>query len=172
MHKAFLLLDRMFPALQSRSVVMLAALLAAVLVGTLAPATPAEAITRKQRIQNAFSVVNDQRGDRYQYGAAGPHRFDCSGLTYYSFRKAGFRNVPRTSSAQARHTRRIPKSQLRRGDFVFFYNGAARASNVYHLGVFAGWVKGRRVIVHAPSTGKRVHRAKIWTRSWFAGTLR
>jgi hypothetical protein len=32
-------------------------------------------MTRKQRIQHAFSVVNDQRGDRYRYGAAGPHRF-------------------------------------------------------------------------------------------------
>jgi len=159
-------------ALTGRSFVALAALLVAVLVGSLTAAPPAEAMTRKQRIQHAFSVVNDQRGDRYQYGATGPHRFDCSGLTYYSFRKAGFRHVPRTSSAQARHTKRIPKSQLRRGDFVFFHDGAARPSNVYHLGVFAGWDRGRRVIVHAPSTGERVHRAKIWTRSWFAGTLR
>ena len=159
-------------ALRGRSFVALAALLAAVLVGSLTTAAPAEAMTRKQRIQHAFSIANDQRGDRYQYGAAGPHRFDCSGLTYFSFRKAGFRHVPRTSSAQARHAKRIPKSQLRRGDFVFFHDGAARPSNVYHMGVFAGWVKGRRVIVHAPSTGKTVHRAKIWTRSWFAGTLR
>ncbi|MFP5253584.1 MAG: C40 family peptidase [Actinomycetes bacterium] len=159
-------------ALPGRSFVALAALLAAVLTGSLTTAPPAEAMTRKQRIQHAFSIANDQRGDRYQYGAAGPHRFDCSGLTYFSFRQAGFRNVPRTSTAQARHTRRIPKSQLRRGDFVFFHDGAARASNVYHVGIFAGWVKGRRVIVHAPSTGRTVHRARIWTRSWFAGTLR
>ena len=159
-------------AFRGRSFVALAALLAAVLVGSLTAAPPAEAMTRKQRLQHAFSIVNDQRGDRYQYGAAGPHRFDCSGLTYFSFRKAGFKHVPRTSSAQARHAKRIPKSQLRRGDFVFFHDGAARPSNVYHVGVFAGWVKGRRVIVHAPSTGKTVHRAKIWTRSWFAGTLR
>lgn len=162
----------MFHALRGHVIVTFAALLATVLVGGLAAAPPAEAMTRKQRIQHAFSIVIDQRGDRYQYGAAGPDRFDCSGLTYFSFRKAGFRNVPRTSSAQARHTRRIPKSQLRRGDFVFFHDGAARPANVYHLGVFAGWIKGRRVIVHAPSTGERVHRAKIWTRSWFAGTLR
>jgi len=159
-------------AFRGRSFVALAALVAAVLVGSLTTAPPAEAMSRKQRIQHAFSVVNDQRGDRYRYGADGPHRFDCSGLTYYSFRKAGFRHVPRTSTAQARHTKRIPKSQMRRGDLVFFHDGAARPSNVYHVGVFAGWVKGRRVIVHAPSTGKRVHRAKIWTRSWFAGTLR
>lgn len=162
----------MFQALQGRSFAALTALLAAVLMGSLTTAPPAEAMTRQQRIQNAFSVVLDQRGDRYQYGAEGPRRFDCSGLTYYSFRKAGFRHVPRTSSAQARHTRRIPKSQLRRGDFVFFYDGAARPSNVYHVGVFAGWIKGHRVIVHAPSTGERVHRSRIWTRSWFAGTLR
>ena len=159
-------------ALRGRSFITLAALLAAVLVGSLAATPPAEASTRKQRIQHAFSVVNDQRGDRYQYGAAGPHRFDCSGLIYYAFRKSGFRNVPRTSTAQARYTKRIPKSQLRRGDFVFFHDGAARPSNVYHVGIFAGRVKGHPVIVHSPSTGQRVHRSKIWTRSWFAGTLR
>ena len=159
-------------ALRGRSFIILAALLAAVLMGSLAATPSAEASTRKQRIQHAFSVVNDQRGDRYQYGAAGPHRFDCSGLTYYAFRKAGFRHVPRTSTAQARHTKRIPKSQMRRGDLVFFHDGAARPSNVYHVGVFAGWVNGRRAIVHSPSTGERVHRSKIWTRSWFAGTLR
>jgi cell wall-associated NlpC family hydrolase len=162
----------MSDALRGRSVVVLAALLVAVLLGSLTTAPPAEARSRKQRIQHAFSIANDQRGDRYRYGAEGPHRFDCSGLTFYALRKAGFRHVPRTSSAQARHAKRIRKSHMRRGDLVFFHDGAARPANVYHVGVFAGWVKGRRVIVHAPSTGERVHRSKIWTRSWFAGTLR
>jgi cell wall-associated NlpC family hydrolase len=159
-------------AIRGRAAVALPLLLVAVLLGTMLTAPPASAMTRQQRIQNAFTIVNDQRGDRYAYGAEGPHRFDCSGLTYFSFRKAGFRHVPRTSSAQAHHVRRIPKSDLRPGDFVFFHDGAATAGNVYHLGIFAGWAKGRRYVVHAPSTGERVHRSKIWTQQWFAGTLR
>ena len=159
--------------LRARSVAALPVLLVAILVATMLGAAPsADAATRMQRIQHAFSVASDQRGDRYQYGAAGPNRFDCSGLTYFAFRKAGFRNIPRTSSAQARHAKRITRSNLRRGDLVFFHNGAARPGNVYHVGIFAGWNNGRRILLHSPSTGSRVHRSPIWTNSWFPGTLR
>jgi cell wall-associated NlpC family hydrolase len=159
--------------LRARHMAALPVLIVAILVATMLGAAPsADAATRKQRIQHAFSVALDQRGDRYQYGAAGPNRFDCSGLIYFSFRKAGIRNVPRTSSAQARHAKRIQRSNLRTGDLVFFHDGAARPGNVYHVGIFAGWNKGRRIVLHSPSTGKRVHRSPIWTRSWFPGTLR
>lgn len=155
-----------------RPMAALPVLLVAMLLGSLVAAPSATAVTRSQRVANGYFVVSDQRGDPYSYGAAGPNRFDCSGLVYYSYRKAGFTNIPRTSSAQARHMNRISKSGLRRGDFVFFYSGSARPGNVYHVGVFAGWSHGRRIIVHAPGSGQRVKREAIWTRSWFAGTLR
>ena len=161
------------PAIQRlRPMAALPVLLVAVLLASLMAAPSADAMTRKQRVAHGYFVVSDQRGDRYAYGADGPNRFDCSGLVYYGFRKAGFKHIPRTSSAQARHMNRISKSGLRRGDFVFFYSGSARPGNVYHVGVFAGWSHGRRVIVHAPGSGERVKREAIWTRSWFAGTLR
>ncbi len=161
------------PAIQRmRPLAVLPLLLVALLLASLASAPSASAMSRKQRATHGYLVVSDQRGDRYAYGAAGPSRFDCSGLVYYSYRKAGFRHIPRTSSGQAAHMRRIKKAGLHRGDFVFFYSGSARASNVYHVGVFAGWAHGRRVIVHAPGSGQRVKREPIWTRSWFAGTLR
>ncbi len=157
--------------LRARSFAVLPVLLVAALLGSMLTAPSASAATRKQRISHAFSITSDQRGDWYGYGAAGPNRFDCSGLVYFSYRKAGFK-VPRTSSAQAAHMRRIKKSDLRRGDFVFFHSGSARAGNVYHVGVFAGWNKGRRYIIHSPRSGERVQRSVIWNNSWFAGTLR
>ena len=55
---------------------------------------------------------------------------------------------------------------------VFFYDGAATAENVYHVGVFAGWEDGHRMIIHSPSSGERVGRDRIWDGDWFAGTLR
>jgi cell wall-associated NlpC family hydrolase len=158
--------------LRARSMAALPVLLVAVLLASMASAPTASAMTNKQRVQNGYNVVWDQRGDRYAYGAAGPNRFDCSGLVYYSYRKAGFRHIPRTSSAQAGHMKRIRKGGLRRGDFVFFYNGSARPGNVYHVGIFAGWSHHRRIIVHAPGSGQRVKREAIWTQRWFAGTLR
>ena len=161
------------PALKHlRPIAALPVLLVAVLLASLVTAPSASAMTRTQRVANGYFVVSDQRGDPYAYGAAGPNRFDCSGLVYYSYRKAGFQHIPRTSSAQAAHMRRISKGGLHRGDFVFFYSGSARPRNVYHVGVFAGWSHGRRIIVHAPRSGERVKREAIWTGSWFAGTLR
>lgn len=123
---------------------------------------------RKERIKRMLRIVRAQKGDPYQYGAAGPHRFDCSGLVYYSAHRAGFRNVPRTSSQQGHFMRRIGRAAMRRGDFVFFTG----SSGVYHVGVFAGRSGGRRWVIHAPGSGQRVTKTPIWTDRWFAGTLR
>jgi len=141
---------------------------AAVVASLFALAPSADAATRTQRIRNAVEIAVKQKGDPYHYGSAGPNRFDCSGLVYYSYRRAGFTNIPRTSGGQARFAHRIAKKNMRRGDLMFFYDGGG----VYHVGVFIGWRKGHRWMVHAPSTGKRVHRAKPWTSRWFAGSIR
>ena len=165
----------MLAIFRTRSAALLPLMLVTALVATmfaLAPTADA-ASRRQQKIGTGLDVVRNQKGDPYQYGADGPGRFDCSGLTYYSYRKAGFRNIPRTSNQQAKFMNRIAKRRnMRKGDFVFFYDGAAKARNVYHMGVFAGWKDGRRTIIHAPYGGKNVHRSKIWTGSWFPGTLR
>ena len=159
--------------LRMRSLAVLPLVLVTVLFASMFVTTPsASAMSQSQRIGNALDVVRHQKGDPYRYGSAGPTAFDCSGLVYYSFRKAGFTNFPRTSSAQAAQMRRIKRSSMRKGDFLFFYNGSARASNVYHVGVFVGWDRNRRVIIHAPSTGSRVSKSKLWTDAWFPGTVR
>lgn len=124
---------------------------------------------RNKPIRVAVKVAANQKGDPYRYGSAGPHAFDCSGLTYFSFRKAGFRNIPRTSSAQAGFTRRISRAAMKRGDLVFFHRGGS----VYHVGIYGGRNKqGKRFIIHAPYGNNVVKRAPIWTDSWFAGTVR
>jgi cell wall-associated NlpC family hydrolase len=53
------------------------------------------------RVLRAKNIALGQLGDPYAYGAAGPHRFDCSGLVFFATHAAGFRGVPRTSGAQA-----------------------------------------------------------------------
>ena len=123
---------------------------------------------RYPKVAAAMRVAAHQKGDPYSYGAAGPTRFDCSGLTFYSFRHAGFPRIPRTSSAQAHFARRIPRANLHRGDMMFFYDGAG----VYHVGIFAGRSHGTPVVLHAPYSGTRVRLDRVWTNSWFAGTLR
>ena len=120
------------------------------------------------RVGSAMSIAVHQKGDPYRYGAAGPGAFDCSGLTYYAFRKAGFKHIPRTSSAQAHFAKHIKRSNMRRGDLIFFYDGGG----VYHVGVYAGFSHGHRWVLHAPYSGTRVRTDKLWTDKWFPGTLR
>ncbi len=160
--------------LSARSAALLPFILVAALAVTMFAFTPtADAASRRQqKINTGLDVARHQKGDPYQYGAAGPGAFDCSGLIYYSYRKAGFKGIPRTSGDQAQHMNRIKRKNMRKGDFVYFYDGAARSSNVYHVGVFAGVDKGQRWIVHAPYGNQRVKRERIWTGQWFAGTLR
>ena len=121
-----------------------------------------------ERSKKALRVARRQVGDPYKYGAEGPDKFDCSGLVYFATHQAGFSDVPRTSSEQADHMRRIKRSRLRRGDFVFFHD----KGDVYHVGFYVGRHDGDRMILHAPSTGRDVQRDPVWTDSWFAATLR
>jgi cell wall-associated NlpC family hydrolase len=128
-------------------------------------------VSAKRRVANrvltARNIAMNQRGDAYAYGAAGPDRFDCSGLVKYSYSRAGL-SVPRTSSAQAGQARRIAKNDLRSGDLMFFYG----SGGVYHAAIFLRWSHGHAVMVHSPGSGQRVRVAVPWTSAWFAGTVR
>lgn len=116
------------------------------------------------KVRAALRIAKAQQGDPYQYGGAGPDRFDCSGLVYYATHRAGLRGVPRTSAAQSRYMKRVGRGAMRAGDFVFFTGG----SGVYHVGIYVG----RDRVLHAPRSGQRVRIEPLWTDSWFGGTLR
>jgi len=144
-------------------------LLATVLSALFVTTTPkAEALTTSQRVGTAANIALRQVGDPYRYGAAGPNAFDCSGLVYYSFRKAGFSRIPRSSDAQARWANQIKKRNLRRGDLMFFFDGGG----VYHAAIFLRWRDGRAWMLDAPYSGQKVHRHFAWTTQWFGRTLR
>jgi cell wall-associated NlpC family hydrolase len=133
--------------------------LAAVAGGTLLAGSPAGATTVEVK---ALGIAASKHGDPYAYGAAGPNRFDCSGLTSYAFKKAG-RYLPRTAQAQYNWAIKISKANVRPGDLVFFHSGRS----VYHVGIYAGGGK----VWHAPHTGSVVKLEKIWTSSVYYGRV-
>jgi cell wall-associated NlpC family hydrolase len=96
------------------------------------------------RAAAAVNYALAQVGDSYAYGAAGPHAFDCSGLTMMAWAQAGV-GLPHSSSAQRGSGTPVSSSSLQPGDLVFYY------SPISHVGIYIG---GGR-IVHAanPSTG-------------------
>ncbi|MET7606069.1 C40 family peptidase [Streptomyces avermitilis] len=110
----------------------------------------------------ALQIAASKKGSPYKWGAAGPRRFDCSGLTLYAFKKAG-KSLPRTAAAQYNTTHHVSASHRKAGDLVFFHSGRS----VYHVGIYAG--KGK--IWHSPKTGEVVKLQKIWTRSVWYGRV-
>ena len=70
-------------------------------------------------------------GSNYRYGATGPNKFDCSGLTQYVYRKVGI-SLPRTSRAQSQVGTPVSFNNLRKGDLVYFGNG------ISHVGIYMG----------------------------------
>jgi cell wall-associated NlpC family hydrolase len=72
-----------------------------------------------------------QVGKPYQWGAAGPNAFDCSGLTMMAWRQAGV-SLPHSSAAQYNVGRRISASELQPGDLIFRY------SPISHVSMYIG----------------------------------
>ena len=123
----------------------------------------ASAVITAQKGNAAVDWARSRKGSPYAYGATGPHRFDCSGLTRWVFGHLG-KSLPHSSSAQAGKVKRISRSNARRGDLVFFYGGGG----IYHVAIYAG----QGYIWHAPYSGTRVRRDHIWSSSHFFGRVR
>ncbi len=95
-------------------------------------ASPAEATTLGQR---AVTEASRHYGQAYRYGAAGPTRFDCSGLTTYIFQRLG-RSLPHNAAGQygARGVRHVSRASLQVDDLVF----TIRSGGIRRVGIYAG----------------------------------
>jgi peptidoglycan DL-endopeptidase RipA len=107
-----------------------------------------------------------QIGVPYSWGggtAAGPGRgidsgagttgFDCSGLVLYSFAGVGIK-LPHYSGAQYNLGRKVPASQMRRGDVIFYGPGGSQHVTIY---------LGQGQMLEAPDVGLKVRVAPVRT---------
>jgi cell wall-associated NlpC family hydrolase len=130
------------------------AALAAAVLFSLAPSTPAAATTTTTEAQQIIRIAKAQLGDHWRYGAAGPRAFDCSGLVIYAFRKAG--DGPVIRAGRLRSARSIylwfkahglaSRSNPRVGDLVVWGRGS-------HIGIYIGHGKA----ISTLRNGVRIH---------------
>ncbi|MCG5433554.1 NlpC/P60 family peptidoglycan endopeptidase RipA [Mycobacterium sp. MYCO198283] len=142
-------------------------------VGLLKPAdtgiTNGGRIPRVYGRQAAEYVIRrgmSQMGVPYSWGggnAAGPSRgidsgagtvgFDCSGLVLYAFAGVGIK-LPHYSGSQYEMGRKIPSSQMRRGDVIFYGPGGSQHVTIY---------LGNGQMLEAPYTGSTVKVSPVRT---------
>ncbi|MEU2774540.1 NlpC/P60 family protein [Streptomyces sp. NPDC007162] len=109
--------------------------------GALSATTPPPS----QEGDRALRYAVRQLGKPYQWGAAGPTSYDCSGLTSQAWGHAGTR-IPRTSQEQWAHLPHVPLNHLRPGDLVVYFPEAS------HVALYLGDGK----VVQAPRPGAKI----------------
>jgi cell wall-associated NlpC family hydrolase len=112
--------------------------------------------------RSVLTAARSYLGVRYLYAGLSRSGIDCSGLTYRVFRQHGV-ELPRDAADQARLGSAVKRSELRRGDLVFF--GATRSS-IHHVGIYAG----HGLVLNAPHTGTVVQYTPLraWSDYWGA----
>lgn len=101
--------------------------------------------------QAAVGYAESQIGKPYQWGAAGPDSYDCSGLVMWSYAQVGV-YVDHWTGFQWNEGAHIPLSALRPGDLVFFATNTSDPNTIHHVGMYIG--NGQ--MVEAPYTGANV----------------
>jgi cell wall-associated NlpC family hydrolase len=101
--------------------------------------------------RDAINFALKQLGDMYLWGATGPSRWDCSGLTQGAWERAGVQ-LPHYSVAQYEQIRHIDEDELRPGDLIFWATNPSDPGTIHHVAMYLG--NGQ--MIHAPRTGKPV----------------
>ncbi|MDQ2727828.1 MAG: NlpC/P60 family protein [Actinomycetota bacterium] len=114
-------------------------------------------------VVRAINVALAQLGKPYGWGAAGPDRYDCSGLVMAAYGAAGI-TLPRTTYAQYLVGQPVPlgdPNQFRPGDLVFMMGSDPQGAAPGHVGMFLG--AGQ--VIDAPYTGAviRISPLGSWT---------
>ncbi|MGB3445003.1 MAG: C40 family peptidase [Actinophytocola sp.] len=89
-----------------------------------------------------------QRGDMYLWGAEGPDRYDCSGLTLWAYGQVGI-SLPHSSRAQYGYGKSVPQGQWVAGDLLFY---GSSAGSIHHVAMYIG----DGLLVHASTSGTPV----------------
>jgi len=99
----------------------------------------------------AIAFALRQVGKPYQWGAAGPDAYDCSGLVYAAYAAAGIA-IARTTFGWRQDGPQVPLSQIQPGDLLFSAGSDGTPANPGHVVMYLG---GGQVI-QAPQTGEDV----------------
>ncbi|MEU7829947.1 NlpC/P60 family protein [Nonomuraea sp. NPDC049129] len=112
------------------------------------------------------AAAKSKLGAPYVWGAEGSDAFDCSGLIQWAFGRAGIR-LPRVTHQQFASGPRVPFSQMRSGDLIFWRPDPTNPGYISHAAIY--WGDGK--MIQARRTGDVVKLVPAHTRN-LAGVVR
>lgn len=94
-----------------------------------------------ETVQIIMDEALKYQGYPYVFGGVTPETsFDCSGLTQWTYAKAGI-TLPRVAQAQYDVTQHMPLADAKAGDLVFFHSTYDAGTYVTHVGIYVGDMK-------------------------------
>ena len=124
------------------------------------PSTPAS-YTGSSASSSQGDIAADfalsQIGKPYQWGAAGPSTYDCSGLAMVAWAHAGV-SILHYTGDQWNEGTHVPLNDMQRGDLVFYATNNSDPATIHHVGIYIGGGQ----MVDAPYTGVDVRIDSIY----------
>lgn len=119
---------------------------------------PADGST-SSKTQNFINKALSKQGTPYVFGAAGPDKFDCSGLVSWALKEAGVSGGRTTARGlQERYKgSAVKKEDLKPGDLVFFWSPNNRGipkGQASHVEIYLG--DGKTMGTDSPKEGAKV----------------
>jgi len=113
-----------------------------------------------QAAQELTARALDLLGIRYKFGGTTPKSgLDCSGLVQFVFQEVTGVTLPRSARELSRIGDKVPLTELKPGDLVFFNT---RRFAYSHVGIYLGDNR----FIHAPRRGRDVEVATIDAAYW------
>ncbi len=93
-------------------------------------------------VETAIAFAEEQLGERYVLGGAGPNVWDCSGITMKSYAAAGVYIGWHSATAQynvlAGQKKLVPFQNAQRGDLIWWSTESAFSGDKYHVAIYLG----------------------------------
>jgi cell wall-associated NlpC family hydrolase len=113
----------------------------------------------------ALDAARSRLGDAYVWGATGPDTFDCSGLTQWSYARAGIQ-LPRVAADQWNAGSHVALADLAPGDLLFWATDVNDPATIHHVAMYVG--DGE--MIAAPHTGDVVKVEPVYFDGYIGAT--
>lgn len=100
----------------------------------------AATLTKSQKADKIIALAESLKGKvKYKFGVNNPSKyyFDCSSFTKYVFGKYGV-SLKWGTKYQSKEGAYVSKSNLKKGDLIFFSSQSGKSKTITHVGIYMG----------------------------------